>query len=106
MGLRDDILGGCTGFDWDDGNIRKNWDRHRVAPEEAEQVFFNEPLIVAEDVAHSGGEARYFALGRTAAGRRLFTVFTVRRSLIRIVSVRDMSRKEWEVYRRYEEADS
>jgi hypothetical protein len=86
-------LASCIGFDWDDGNIQKNWERRRVTPEEAEDLFFNEPLVVG-----------YYALGRTSSGRRLFAAFTVRRKLIRVISVRDMNIREQEAYKRHEEA--
>jgi uncharacterized DUF497 family protein len=59
----------CTGFDGDESNIHKNWERHQVTPEEAEDVFFNEPLVVRGDVRPSRGEKRYYALGQTIAGR-------------------------------------
>jgi uncharacterized DUF497 family protein len=99
-----DPLENCIGFDWDDGNIQKNWERHHVTPEEAEDLFFNEPLVVGSDVVHSQRERRYYALGRTSPGRCLFAAFTVRRKLIRVISVRDMNVREQEVYRRHEEA--
>ena len=57
------------GFDWDEGNSRKSVDKHSVSQAEAEQVFFNDPLLVVEDARHSGREARFHALGRTDAGR-------------------------------------
>jgi hypothetical protein len=101
-----DPLETCTGFDWDDANTHKNWERHRVVPEEAEDVFFHEPLVVRGDPRHSNREKRYYALGRTSAGRRLFVVFTVRRKLIRVISARDMNRNETETYERYEEEAS
>lgn len=101
-----DLLASCIGFDWDDGNIQKNWERHRVTPEEAEDLFFNEPLVVGSDVAHSQRERRYYALGRTSPGRRLFAAFTVRRKLIRVISVRDMNIREQEAYTRHEETRS
>ena len=63
-----DPLENCTGFDWDDANTHKIWERHGVTPEEAEDVFFNEPLIVRSDVRHSKREKRYYALGQTDAG--------------------------------------
>ena len=103
MGERDP-LESCIGFDWDDGNIQKNWGRHRVTPEEAEDLFFSEPLVVGSDVGHSQRERRYYALGRTSPGRRLFAAFTVRRKLIRAISVRDMNIREQEADRRHEEA--
>jgi len=101
-----DPLNSCTGFDWDDANTHKNWERHRVTPEEAEDVFFNEPLVVRGDVRHTKTEKRYYALGQTSVGRRLFIVFTVRRKRIRLISARDMNRNESETYERYEEETS
>jgi uncharacterized protein len=98
-----DPLEKCTGFDWDEANIHKNWERHQVTPEEAEDVFFHQPFVVRGDVRHSKAEKRYYALGQTGAGRRLFVVFTTRRKLIRVVSARDMNRNETETYERYEE---
>lgn len=85
-----------TGFDWDDGNARKSVAKHGVSQAEAEQVFLNEPLLVIEDKGHSGGEARYHALGRSDGGRRLHVTLTLRKSgtLIRVISARDMHRKE------------
>jgi hypothetical protein len=88
----------CTGFDWDAGNILKNWEAHRVSASECEQVFFNRPLVAAPDTKHSQVEDRYYALGQTDAGRALFVVFTVRESLIRVISARDMNRKERKEY--------
>ncbi|HMO41680.1 MAG TPA: BrnT family toxin [Kiritimatiellia bacterium] len=87
-----------TGFQWDDHNTRKIWEKHHVTPSECEQAFFNLPFIAAEDEKHSQNEKRYFALGQTDTGRRLYMVFTFRKSLIRFISARDMSRKERKVY--------
>jgi hypothetical protein len=95
-------LDNCIGFDWDDSNSLKNWERHHVTPEEAEDVFFQEPLVVHNDLRHSRNEKRYYALGRTATGRGLFIAFTVRRRLIRVISAREMNRNEMETYERYE----
>jgi uncharacterized DUF497 family protein len=83
-------------FDWDEGNSRKSVDRHGVSQVEAEQVFFNEPLLVLEDERHSGREARFHALGRTDAGRLLHVTFTLRHNdtMIRVISARPMHRKE------------
>lgn len=96
----------CTGFDWDEANAQKNWERHYVTPEEAEDVFFHEPIVVRGDVRHSIGEKRYYALGQTGVNRRLFVVFTVRRNLIRVISVRDMNRSEARIYGRHEKEAS
>jgi uncharacterized protein len=93
-----EVFAGVTGFQWDEGNSDKNWRRHRVTRAEAEQVFFNLPLIVASDPRHSGEEIRHFALGRTNDGRHLTIVFTRRADLLRVVSARSMSRRERNVY--------
>jgi len=88
----------CTGFDWDEANGLKAWERHRVSAMECEQVFFNLPLVAGHDEKHARTETRYFVLGRTDAGRRLFVVVTLREDLLRVVSARNMSRKERKVY--------
>ena len=90
----------AEGFEWDAGNAPKIWERHEVTPGEAEQVFFNQPLIVVADAEHSKVEQRFYALGQTDSGRRLFTVFTMRRKLIRVISAREMSRRERREYDR------
>jgi uncharacterized protein len=89
------ILEKVAGFDWDAGNARKN-DRHGVSMAEAEQVFFNVPVLMLPDSAHSQSEPRYHALGKTIDGRRLHISFTLRGvgKLIRVISARDMHRKE------------
>ncbi len=88
-----------TGFDWDRGNALKN-DRHGVTMLEAEQIFFFVPLIVTPDERHSQTEPRFRALGQTLLGRRLAIIFTLRDSgsLIRVISARDMHRKERAIY--------
>lgn len=101
-----DVLATARGFDWDKGNVAKNWERHRVTPAECEQTFFNRPLIVAPDATHSIQKARYFLLGQTDRGRRLFMVFTLRRDLVRVISARDMNRKERERYHAQSEEGS
>jgi uncharacterized DUF497 family protein len=97
MGILDDLQA-CKGFQWDEGNVSKNWERHQVTAAECEEVFFNRPLLAAQDERHSALEPRFFALGVTDAGRRLFVVFTLRGQAIRVISARDMSRREREAY--------
>ncbi len=92
------IFNKCGGFDWDTSNIDKNWLKKRVSPAECEQVFFNRPLIIQDDFAHSQMERRFYSLGRTDSKRTLFVVFTIRNNLICIISARDMSSKERKVY--------
>ncbi len=98
-----DPLENYTGFDWDDANTDKRSERHRVAPQEAEDIFFHQPFVARSDVRHSNAEKRHYALGQTGTGRRLFVVFSIRRKLIRVISARDMNRSETQTYERYEE---
>jgi uncharacterized DUF497 family protein len=96
-----------TGFDWDEGNHRKN-EKHGVSKSEVEQVFLNKPLLLIDDVKHSQREPRFHALGRTDLDRWLQITFTerVNRTLIRPISARTMSRKERAVYEKAIEANS
>lgn len=89
-----------TGFDWDSGNARKSKEKHNVSQAEAEQVFFNEPLLLLLDEKHSRQVARYHAYGKTDDGRRLHITLTLREgeTLIRVISARDMHRKERMIY--------
>jgi uncharacterized DUF497 family protein len=89
-----------AGFEWDDGNSRKSANKHDVSQAEAEGIFFNDPLIVMEDLTHSREEPRFHALGKTSQERPLHVTFTLRGNgtLIRVISARDMSRKERRFY--------
>ncbi len=93
-----DLIKSCTGFHWDRANMNKNWLKHKVSNNECEQIFFNEALLVYKDMKHSVSENRWYALGKTDLDRYLFVVFTIRESLIRIISARDMHKKEREIY--------
>jgi uncharacterized DUF497 family protein len=86
------------GFEWGEGNLTKNWDRHQVSSAECEEVFLNVPLVLADDIRHSTHEARHYALGQTDNGRLLFIAFTVRDTRIRVISARPMSGKERRIY--------
>jgi hypothetical protein len=94
------------GFDWDERNARKSADRHAVSQPEAEQVFFNNPLLILPNPGHSQAEPRFHALGRTDDKRPLHVKFTLRAAavgqLIRIISARDMHRRERVTYEQAE----
>jgi uncharacterized DUF497 family protein len=85
-------------FDWDGGNAEKNWLRHRVSQAECEQVFFNRPFVVAQDTQHSDSEDRFFAFGRTDAGRLLFVAYVLRGDKVRVISARDVTHREKKEY--------
>lgn len=95
---KDNILSNCIGFQWDDGNSGKNWIRHEVTDSECEEVFFNRPLLLKLDQKHSIDEIRYFVLGRSDRNRLLFIIFVIRENLIRVISAREMTKKEMRKY--------
>jgi hypothetical protein len=97
------VVSGLLGFEWDAANWRKSELKHGVAVVEAEEVLLNDPVCQV-DVRHSGSEQRYVALGTTNEGRRLFVAFTVRRSRVRVISARPMSRREREIHDEEKEA--
>jgi uncharacterized protein len=92
-------LAAITGFDWNEGNARNN-ERHGVSMAEPEQLFFNTPLLQLDDMVHSQSEPRYHALGQATEGRRLHCSYALRGDgrLIRVISARDMARKEQAIY--------
>lgn len=97
------ILPEPIAFQWDKGNVAKNLEKHSVTTQEAEEVFANEPFITSEDAKHSSAEEqRFYGLGRTKTNRRLFVAFTVRDKKVRIISIRDMKKKERLAYERLE----
>ena len=92
-----DILQEVRGFEWDEGNSGKSEKKHGVTDREAEEIFFNEPLLIARS-ARGGDEVRYAALGKTLGSRLLTAIFTLRSKRIRVISARPMSRRERETY--------
>jgi|SRR3989344_2324165 len=84
-------------FDWDKGNVDKNL-KHDVTDKEAEEVFFDENRFIFKDKVHSGNEERFRILGKTNLGRSLFVAFTIRKNKIRIISARDINKKEVYLY--------
>ena len=102
----EELFRSCLGFQWDEGNSDKNWINHRVSTFECEQIFFNQPLVAAEDAMHSLDEQRFYVLGQTDGGRPLYLAFTIRDRQIRVISARDMNRKERKVYGHAEKRNS
>ena len=94
MSLLDEFFESLEGFQWDEGNSEKTWVRHEVSQAECEQLFLNRPIVGSFDEGHSKLERRFVALGRADSGRQLTVVFTVRGSLLRVISGRPMSRRE------------
>jgi uncharacterized DUF497 family protein len=86
-------------FGWDDGN-REKCRKHGLTSAAIEHVLTH-GAPVAPDVAHSGDEQRFIAIGRTAEGRPVFVAFCWRGARLRPISARCMHARE---ARRYEQA--
>lgn len=98
------LLKKSRGFNWNKGNINKNWIKHQIKDKENEEVFFNLPLAVSFDEKHSTKtEKRFQALGKTNQEKKLFIIFAVRKDKIRIISARRQNQKERRQYKQYEE---
>jgi len=95
--MKIDVLEGVVGFEWDEANIA-HIARHDVAPEEAEEIFFDINNILNKDVEHSVVEKRFLIIGKTEKGRVLYQIFTKKGNKIRVVSSRDINRKEVGLY--------
>lgn len=95
------VLSEPLSFEWDAGNTNKNFEKHLVTNQEAEEVFINEPLVVITDAKHSMTEARFQALGKTNNNRPLFLSFTIRNDKIRVISIRNMNKKERKEYEKF-----
>lgn len=85
-------------FEWDKGNSGKNLSRHNVTDGECEEIFFDPKKKILKDSLHSGEEERHILLGVTKIGRELFAVFTIRKGRVRVISVRDLNKKEYELF--------
>lgn len=81
------------GFDWDTGNIEKNYKKHKVTCKEAEEIFLDTNSLNFEDEKHSIVEERLIKIGKTFSGRILIAYYTMRRNKVRIISIRDVNKK-------------
>jgi uncharacterized DUF497 family protein len=88
------VLSRVVTFEWDKGNIDKNLKKHNVSNQEAEEIFSNKPVVFSEDKKHLTVEKRYMLLGKTNKKRLLTIFFTIRINRIRIISARDMHKRE------------
>jgi len=93
-----DLIAQCSGFQWDEGNLEKVLLRHRVSKDECEEVVLGHSIFAEVNETHSTSEPRYCVMGRTASRRCLYVTFTIRGDLLRVISARDMSRRERRIY--------
>lgn len=93
-----DLFKNVEGFEWDSGNISKNWKKHKITNKESEEAFLDKFLLTGRDVKHSTYEARRLLYGQSKKGKYLAISFTFRLNFIRIISARQMNKKERELY--------
>ena len=91
-------LKNVIGFEWDSGNKGKNFLKHKIKDEECEEVFFDHNKKISKDTIHSGKEERHILIGKTKKQKKIFLVFTIRKNKIRIISARDLNKKEYKLY--------
>ena len=92
------ILDNVDQFQWDKGNKGKNYLKHKVTDQECEEAFFDQNKKIFKDILHSDNETRYILLGQTKERRILFIAFTIRSGKIRVISARDLNKKEKKLY--------
>jgi len=85
-------------FEWDDWNISKNRVKHNVSVEEAEQLFGDPNKTIFHDALHSQKEKRFIVIGKALNSRILYAAFILKNKKVRIISVRDLNRKERYLY--------
>jgi uncharacterized DUF497 family protein len=86
-------------FEWDKGNEQKNWLKHKVTSEEAEEAFDDENRMIFRDVKHSMRQEKHF-LVFAEMRRKLLIVFTMHKQKVRIISARPINRKEAIIYKK------
>ncbi len=87
-----------TGFDWNKGNIDKNFQKHNITDQESESVFFDPHKKILKDTHHSKSEKRFILIGKSKQNRKIFIAFTIRKNKIRIISARLLNKKEYYLY--------
>ena len=87
-----------SGFEWDEGNKNKSLAKHAVSNEECEEIFFDYNKDIQGDALHSVNKERYILIGKTKQNRVLYAVFTIRKNKIRVISARDINKKERKLY--------
>mgnify|MGYP001604475043 CR=1 FL=1 len=92
------VLEKVSGFEWDAGNKQKSLVKHEVSNEECEEAFFDYNKEIQKDILHSVSEKRYVLIGQTKKKRLLYVVFTIRKNKIRVISARDINKKERKLY--------
>ena len=85
-------------FQWDSGNMDKNFTKHNLTTKQIEEAFLGERPHIMEDIRHSLAEKRYMLWNTSMVGQYLSIIFTIRSSKVRVISARPMNKKERSAY--------
>ena len=89
---------GCI---WLDQFVDKIIQKHKVYPEEVEDMLSQNPQIRMVERGDVKGEDLYMAFGRSYAGRYLSVLFIMKKGKqALVISARDMSKRERKSYGR------
>ena len=84
---------------WKEVFVDKLEHKHRVMPDEVEQILFSKPFIRRAEKGHVQGEDMYVAYGQTTAGRYLVVFFILKYQTAALpISARDMTQAERRYY--------
>ena len=85
-------------FEWNNDKAASNLSKHQVSFEEAKTVFDDLLYVDFYDPDHSEDEERYLIVGQSSRGRLFIVSYTERGDSIRLISAREVTRTEREVY--------
>lgn len=85
-------------FEWDQNKAYINEQKHQIAFEEAQTVFYDSHALIFDDEWHSLNEQREIIIGYSQLENLLLVVFTERSTAIRIISARKATRRERKDY--------
>ncbi|WP_310429924.1 BrnT family toxin [Chamaesiphon sp. VAR_48_metabat_135_sub] len=85
-------------FEWDEEKAKSNISTHDVSFDEATSVFEDPLFLTFADPEHSIQEQRFVIMGESARGRLLVVSYTERADATRLISARQVTRKERKAY--------
>lgn len=85
-------------FEWDPRKAKKNLSKHGVSFKEASSAFYDALSTAGKDPDHSTDESRWVLFGESRARRLLVVSYVERGDAIRIISAREITPREREIY--------
>ena len=84
-------------LEWNAAKAKENLRKHGIDFADAATALEDESALTMQD-AFSAEEERWITLGMDALGRLLVVVYTWRGDLIRLISARQATPREWRQY--------